>query len=54
MEHRFEVDERRKHLRMMLERHVAASRRERSRPLEAMEAVTEQHRRSPMRSMSNS
>ncbi len=47
------IDERRKYLRRMKKRYVHASRKERSRLLDEMEAVTELHRKSLIRLMNS-
>jgi hypothetical protein len=53
-EDRMTIDERRKYLRMMQKRYREAGRKERVRLLDEMEAVTELHRKSLIRSMSSS
>ena len=54
IEDRMTIDERHKYLRMMQKRYREADRRERGRLLDEMEAVTELHCRSLIRSMSSS
>lgn len=53
-EDRMNIDERRKYLRKMQKRYVEAGRKERGRLLDEMEAVTEMHRKSLIRSMNGS
>lgn len=54
IEDRMTINERRKYLRMMQKRYRKADRRERGRLLDEMEAVTELHRKSLIRSMNSS
>jgi hypothetical protein len=53
-EDKMNIDERRKYLRKMHKRYVEASRKDRGWLLDEMEAVTEQHRKSLIRSMNGS